>query len=168
MKTETFRLTTVAQKVCDGSTQGYISSNSASFLFSIADTLNNAKGWHISSTFKIEKGMAIWVKTYNPSDINVVYVSTYTSDEVSISVNKIEFEEKEVSATVGNTVQVKANVYPENANDKGILYTTSMPEVATVNSEGLVSTVSSGKATITARSSDGGFTDNCIVTVSQN
>ena len=64
--------------------------------------------------------------------------------------------------------QLRATVYPENASHKKLLWTSSDPEVATVDGDGVVTPVSNGNAVITAHSTDGsGISASCDVSVTQ-
>lgn len=54
---------------------------------------------------------------------------------------------------------------PSGVTDKSIIWTTSDSSVATVDSDGNVTAVSSGIATITAKTNNGGYTATCEVTV---
>jgi polygalacturonase len=60
---------------------------------------------------------------------------------------------------------LSARLSPANATDRGVIWTTSDPTVATVDSNGAVQSVSAGQAVITATSHDGGFTASCAVRV---
>lgn len=53
------------------------------------------------------------------------------------------------------TVQMTVKVEPDETANTGISYTTSNAKVATVNSTGLITAVGNGKATITAKTTDG-------------
>ena len=56
---------------------------------------------------------------------------------------------------------------PSNATDKTVTWTTSNSSVATVSSDGLVTAVSGGTATITCKANDGsGVKTACEVNVS--
>ncbi len=52
-------------------------------------------------------------------------------------------------------VQLEAIVMPKNATDKVVTWTTSNPDVATIDSDGLLRTVDGGEALITAAVADG-------------
>lgn len=65
----------------------------------------------------------------------------------------------------GNTGQLTASVLPADATDPSVTWSSSNSAVAAVNASGLVTGVSSGTATITATTTDGGFTDTCEVMV---
>ena len=63
----------------------------------------------------------------------------------SLSLNK-----RSTSLAKGKTVTLKAQICPANANQKGIVWTTSDSSVAKVNSKGKVTAVSAGSCIITA------------------
>ena len=65
----------------------------------------------------------------------------------------------------GQTQQLTALIYPENATDQRVTWSSSNPSVATVSSDGMVQCVMEGKAVITATTKDGGHTGSCEVTV---
>ena len=81
-----------------------------------------------------------------------------------VSVTGITLNTNSTSVQVGSTVSLTASVAPSNATNKGVSWTTSNSSIATV-SDGVVTGVSEGTATITATTSDGGFTATCDVTV---
>ncbi|MCH6236796.1 LamG-like jellyroll fold domain-containing protein [Cognataquiflexum rubidum] len=82
-------------------------------------------------------------------------------------VTGISISPTNTSIQAGVTQQLNATVSPSNATNKTVLWTSSNPQVATVNSSGLVSGVSVGNATITGRTEDGNFTSTSAVTVTQ-
>ena len=72
------------------------------------------------------------------------------------------------SATLntGQTLQLSATVAPSNATDKSVSWTTSNSSVASVNSNGLVTAIASGTATISVTAKDGSEKSaSCSVTV---
>ena len=74
------------------------------------------------------------------------------------------------SATVqkNNTVSLQATAGPKDATTKKLEFTSSNPSVASVSGNGSVKGVSCGKATITAKATDGsGITAKCEVQVIQ-
>ena len=64
----------------------------------------------------------------------------------------------------GEGITVEAVVYPTDATDKSIIWSSSDPAVATV-SDGRITGMAEGTATITATTNDGGYTDTYVVTV---
>jgi len=69
-----------------------------------------------------------------------------------------------VSLTEGQTTSLSAVLSSSGGNNAGFKWTTSNPSVATV-SDGFVTAVSSGQATITVRTGDGKYSASCAVTV---
>lgn len=72
--------------------------------------------------------------------------------------------------TISNKKSFSLNpkIFPQNATGKKLEYTSSNPAVATVSSNGIVSGVGCGTATITARTMDGSeISSECAVTVIQ-
>ncbi|MFD2369058.1 DUF5057 domain-containing protein [Brevibacillus sp. GCM10020057] len=64
-----------------------------------------------------------------------------------------------------NSEQLIATVFPDDAENKGVKWTSSDENVATVDAKGRVVATGSGQATITVITLDGGFTDTCVVIV---
>ncbi|MBR5960515.1 MAG: DUF4214 domain-containing protein [Clostridia bacterium] len=65
----------------------------------------------------------------------------------------------------GENVQLKATVLPYDADDQGLTWTSSKPEVATVTGTGYVTAKKDGTTVITVTTRDGGHTASCNVTV---
>ena len=66
----------------------------------------------------------------------------------------------------GATLQLSATVQPEDCDNKTVLWSSDNPSVATVDSNGLVTTHSVGTATITAITTDGSnLSASCTVTL---
>ncbi|RKX42007.1 MAG: hypothetical protein DRP64_10480, partial [Verrucomicrobia bacterium] len=66
---------------------------------------------------------------------------------------------------VGNTRQLEAIISPANAENQDLTWTSLNPEIASVDSMGLVTAVTIGTATIEVTTVDGGFTANYDVEV---
>ena len=81
---------------------------------------------------------------------------------LSISANGMPVVRNGASSS---TIQLSAAVVPPDASNKGVQWSSSNPAVASVDGNGLVTAVGAGTATITVRSFDGSFTDQCAVTV---
>ena len=94
------------------------------------------------------------------AEIEVDYTaSTVHPTSVSVSPTTASIE-------VGSTVTLTETVLPSNASDKSVTWSTSNSSVATV-SNGVVTGVGAGSATITVTTVDGGYTATCAVTVTQ-
>lgn len=90
---------------------------------------------------------------------------TITVKSTSVSVTNVTLSQSSISMKEGNTYQLSASVYPTNATNKNVNWSSSNTSVATV-SNGLVSAKSAGTATITCRAADGsGKYATCKVSV---
>lgn len=81
-----------------------------------------------------------------------------------INVEKIELEPKTLERKVGETWTFIPKLFPKNATNTELSWSSSKPEVASVEN-GVLQAVGRGKATITVTTQDGGHTDQCEVTV---
>lgn len=91
---------------------------------------------------------------------------TITVKSSTVSVTSVSLNTSSASLTEGETLQLNASVYPTNATNRNVTWSSSNTSVATVTSNGLVTAKSAGTATITCRAADGsGKSATCAVTV---
>ena len=83
----------------------------------------------------------------------------------TIPVTGVSLDKTEMELTVGETAKLTPTVTPENATDKSVTWSSSAATVATVEGDGTVTAVKVGTATITVKTTDGGKTATCKVTV---
>ena len=86
---------------------------------------------------------------------------------IPIPVENVDLNITDASISVGGNLFLNASVYPENASDKAISYTTSNSNVATVDSNGMVIGISPGTVIISAKDSSGMITANSKVIVKE-
>ena len=95
-------------------------------------------------------------------------VKTSAKVTVTTKVEQITLNKTEGTLTVGNSVTVTATVTPDNATNATVNWTSSDEKVATVDSNGKVTAVAAGNATITATSeSDGDVSADYALTVNK-
>ena len=80
-------------------------------------------------------------------------------------VEKLMIPVGSVNLNSGETYVLKALVFPYRVNDDSVTWVSSDESVAVVDAYGTVTAIANGTATITAISNDGGYTDDCYVTV---
>ena len=90
---------------------------------------------------------------------------TVTVSKKVIPVTSVSLNKTSLALTEQETFQLSATVSPDNATDKTVTWSSSNTAVATVSSNGLVTAVQEGSATITAKAGD--KTATCTVTVSK-
>ena len=89
--------------------------------------------------------------------------ASYQLTVQGIRVESVSLNKSSVEGLVYDKEQLTASVYPSNATNKGITWTTSDPNIVKVSSTGQIELVGRGTATITARSVDGGKEATCTV-----
>lgn len=95
-------------------------------------------------------------------------VKTSAKVTVGKAIESITLDSNEGVLTVGNSVTVTATVTPDNATNTTINWTSSDEKVATVDSNGKVTAVAAGNATIKATSeSDGDVSADYALTVNK-
>ena len=109
-----------------------------------------ALGWDLSSIWSIDDGNGYPYLIGNVS---------------SQPVTSVSFDFNTITLSVGSSKTIKANVLPEDAVNKELYWESSNNDVATV-SNGVVTAVGEGSATITATTTDGSnIQATCEVTV---
>lgn len=87
--------------------------------------------------------------------------------ETVINVTGVTLDKTALTLTEGGSSKLTATVNPSNANNKNVTWVSSNTAVATVDSNGNVTAVKAGTATITVTTVDGGYTATCQVTVNE-
>ncbi|MEC0226278.1 immunoglobulin-like domain-containing protein [Paenibacillus alba] len=83
-----------------------------------------------------------------------------------VNVTGVTLDQNKVTMSVsGSVYALVATVNPDNATNKAVIWNSSNPAVATVDSHGVVTPVGAGTAMITVITAEGGFKATCEVTV---
>lgn len=110
-------------------------------------------------------------KTQNSSNSNAVNKSNNTQSnnvsntivekptEVLVENVKIENKDDYQELMEGESIKLNVVIYPENANNKNVTWSSSNTKIASVDSSGKVEAISEGEATITVKSNNS-KTDN--------
>jgi len=102
--------------------------------------------------------------TVTTSDGGKTATCSVTVTSANVSVTGVTLDKTELEMTEGTEETLKATVTPSNATNKAVTWSTSDNNIANV-SDGKVTAVKAGEATITVTTSDGGKTATCKVTV---
>ncbi len=92
-------------------------------------------------------------------DIDAIKFTRLSTPVTGISLNSCPSD----TLWVGDTYQLTANVEPYYANTSGIIWKSSDETIATVDSTGMVTTISDGTVTIAVTTNEGDFTDSCQI-----
>lgn len=83
---------------------------------------------------------------------------------VVVNASSITLSETEVSIVKGKSKTITASVHPDDATEKGLTWSTSNPNVATVEN-GIINAINGGIALITVTTANGKIQATCYVTV---
>lgn len=92
--------------------------------------------------------------------------ATLTIAPAPVAVSNITLNKNTLALTVGGSETLTATVYPENATNKDVTWSSDNENAATVDANGTVTAVGEGEAIITATTEDGKYTATCTVKVS--
>ena len=112
------------------------------------------------------KGVSVGKATITVTSSNgkkatcIVEVTTET-----IPVEEIILSPSKLNMDVGDSSQISVKVEPENATEREIIWTSSDPSIATVNSKGVITGLKKGTVTITAKTKDGKVVATSTITV---
>lgn len=80
-------------------------------------------------------------------------------------VERVSLDKSNLSLNKGTSFPLTPTVYPDNATDKSVTWSSSDESVATVDASGIVTAISVGTATITVTTADGLKSATCTVVV---
>ncbi len=102
-----------------------------------------------------------------PEDVVYSAECIVTVQHVDVHVERVTLDKRTIYLSqLGETAQLTATVYPENADLKDVSYKSSDEHVASVDEYGRITAGNSGTATITVKTLEGGYTAECHVAVS--
>lgn len=91
--------------------------------------------------------------------------ATVTVEALPVAATGLTLNKNSLSLVTGDSETLFATISPDNATNKAVLWKSSDTTVATVDSNGKVTAMKKGTATITVTTEDGSFTDACEVSV---
>lgn len=83
-----------------------------------------------------------------------------------VQVESIELNKSVTTILKGDTETLITSIAPSNATNTSIIWSSSDNNIASVDSNGVVTGIGAGTVTITAKTADGGLIASCIVNVS--
>ena len=104
----------------------------------------------------------ITVTTIAGSHTDVCTVEVYN---VTVPVSGVGLNAHNTTIITGLVEHLVAYIYPNQASNQSVTWSTDNPSVASVNENGLITTHDIGTAVITITTVDGGFFDQCTVEV---
>lgn len=114
-------------------------------------------------TMNAQRVMQVW---YN-GRYEIFPITNVDSIRFVCLVTDIFLSQTEMELTEGETKQLTASVFPVDADERTVLWTSSNPAIAPVDGNGLVTAIAAGTSVIAATATDGsGVKAECLVTVS--
>ncbi len=79
----------------------------------------------------------------------------------------VKLNNKSLNVSIGNFALLKAEILPSDAKNSNIRFESDNPNIASVNSNGVIRGINEGVTTVYAITEDGGFYKSCSVTVTK-
>lgn len=103
------------------------------------------------------------LKAVAPGTVTITAIQKDARDSVCIQIKPIDVEEVQIDTAndfkgrliIGESMQFSATPLPENASYRDITWSSSVPEVAEVDSNGIITAKAAGKTMIIAKAVDG-------------
>jgi len=144
------------------------------YVINPAGATNPAVTW-TSSVPAVATVNSAGIVTAYKSGVTTVTITTvsgsYTASCVVTVINAVKgltISDNALSVYTGKTKQLYATVTPANADNQSVIWSSSDDDVVSVDGTGLITASNTGTATITARSVDGNYTAQCLVTVGKH
>ncbi len=124
----------------------------------------------IDSNYVIQENEDITIYIF--ASVNSLFINEYRiaydvpPEEIPVEQIILNYETQNLK--VGDTFKLIATILPENATNKHLQFVSSNPSVASVDSDGLVTALKKGTATIQVLSHDEKVQANCLITIEEN
>lgn len=113
-----------------------------------------------------EQWKAVTIETQWGANVPLFRAIIHCSDGDIIPVRGVTLSPNSLDMVVGESVTLTAEIAPANADNKNLVWTSSYPDVASVDKNGTVTALKYGYARITVETEEGGYTAECTVNVS--
>jgi hypothetical protein len=139
----------------------------------LSDTIDlpSTGGWQTyvttTSYVQLTAGEQIMKFVIDEGGMNLNYfVFTKVPDQI-VSVTDVNLTPAESTITIGQKVQMNAEVLPVDATNKAVTWESTYDTVASVSADGIVMGVTSGTTLIIVTTQDGNFSDTATITVGE-
>lgn len=136
------------------------------------DAVNKAVTWSSSSSAAdVDQSGLVTGKSTGTAVVTVRTVDgNYTASCIvqvkdDSHVTGVSLDKTSASVETGKSIVLKASVSPKEAANKKVTWSSSSPDVASVDANGTVCAKKKGSSLVTVRTDEGGYTASCLVTV---
>lgn len=127
-------------------------------------TYSNISVAESGQSFVCHKGKVIDVGEEEEANCRI---KAYTDKKIFVT--ELELNKQEIELDVGESTSLEVTLAPDNASDKGVIWSSDDASVASVDDNGNVTAVGAGETYITCKTRDGSeITQQCKVTVLQS
>ncbi|MCL2055221.1 MAG: Ig-like domain-containing protein [Oscillospiraceae bacterium] len=128
---------------------------------------NVANVTSFGQVFALEAGEAVITATsaHNASLTATCAVTVTAPEVIEVEVTGVALNKSQTTILTGESELLTAITTPANATNQYFIWSSDDENIATVDESGFVTAVSAGTATVTVATDEGGFTADCIVTV---
>ncbi|MDE6024844.1 MAG: cellulase family glycosylhydrolase [Lachnospiraceae bacterium] len=128
---------------------------------------NLGKGKSVSIQISLKSGLGVgtYTDTLTVKTGTVKKTLKITQKVTAVPVTSVKLDKTTIDLKGGGAVTLKATILPSNATNKNVTWTTSDAAIASVSTSGKVTAKNTGKATITVKTKNGGYTAKCVVNV---
>ena len=105
---------------------------------------------------------------YVPKGTKEVYLNSIFKNMTiieNIAVEGIAIDEDSIGIHIGETININTTIFPEEAINKTIVFSSKNPEICSIDSIGCIKALSTGRTIVYAYSHDKQFVDSCLVQV---
>lgn len=155
----------IAEKISIRAATSYLVGEKAKLKidFTPADTSSREIQWESSDQSIARISDDGFLQALSPGEVTITAIQKDTSAAVQVKINPIDVEEVRIKTDedfrgrlkIGETTQITAEVIPEDATYKDITWFSSSPEVAEVDSNGIITAKAAGKTNIIVKTADG-------------
>lgn len=132
------------------------------FKWMITDSKENAM-----ATEQAYRALVSYVNFKNSGDAyNIYNCGVEVIPPLTVNVTGVTLDKNSAVLEVGENLQLQASVFPENATNKNLIWTSSNESYAVVDKNGLVTAGNNtGETVITVKTEDGNFVASCKIQV---
>ncbi len=105
--------------------------------------------------------------TASTIDGNFIDTSEVTVEANTVSVTRVSVSPETAVLDPGESIQLAAQIFPANATNPAVVWSSSNTRVATIDQNGLVVAIAEGITLIRAITEDGNLVDTSVITVNQ-
>ena len=131
--------------------------------YEIITTISN--GYNMTRIAKGIQSGEKWDKVILENGVVGYIYQAYVTEKPKIQIEKIDITIDNRVLSKGEIKQLQINIFPQDATNKKVIYSSSNPKVATIDSLGNIKALHSGETTIIVKAEEGNVQNQIDITV---